>query len=347
MIKHVHIENFKCFKEFDIDLDPLTVLVGPNDSGKTTCLEAIGTLAVAGAALPLGQLDVRKSLNLANDVPRPWFDSFGEVMALAAEGTDRETQEPIDTVRLELRAGAGAWEPTTSEKVKVSRAECQAVRDSLVRMCGRPAFLRLRPDAIRRPSAISANADITLSGTGAGLPTFLENLLREDLDAYLRIKDAYFKRFGYELNIPKQGKNNVIRFKVGDGLVLSPQSVSDGAMLYLGFLVLAQASDKPGIVLIEEPENGVHPASLASIVSFMKDMSEEGTQVILTTHSPYLLDEVEPEQVRVFAKMEDGSVQARRLSDYPDVERMKKHFETGEIWTEFDEAEIVKGKAGH
>ena len=41
MIRTVHIDNFKCFKNFDIDLGPFTVIIGPNDSGKTAFLQAI------------------------------------------------------------------------------------------------------------------------------------------------------------------------------------------------------------------------------------------------------------------------------------------------------------------
>jgi len=55
---------------------------------------------------------------------------------------------------------------------------------------------------------------------------------------------------------------------------------------------------------------------------------------------------VEPEEVRVFAKDEDGAVHAVELSKDPEVEDLKKHLMTGEIWTEFDEADIVARQGG-
>jgi predicted ATPase len=95
---------------------------------------------------------------------------------------------------------------------------------------------------------------------------------------------------------------------------------------------------QPGILLVEEPENGVHHASLKDIVGTLKQLTQEkGVQVILTTHSPYLLDHVEPQDVHVFRKDEEGAVHARRLSEYPDVQNLKKHFMTGEIWTGLNE----------
>ena len=48
MIESMHIENFKCFKSFDIELGKFNVLIGPNDSGKTAFLQAVhlvGTVA--------------------------------------------------------------------------------------------------------------------------------------------------------------------------------------------------------------------------------------------------------------------------------------------------------------
>jgi len=99
------------------------------------------------------------------------------------------------------------------------------------------------------------------------------------------------------------------------------------------------------MLLIEEPENWVHHASLKDIVGTLKQLSKDkGVQVILTTHSPYLLDHVDPEEVFVFFKDEEGAVRAKRLSDHPQVETLRKHFMTGELWTGFDEKDIVEGK---
>ena len=57
----------------------------------------------------------------------------------------------------------------------------------------------------------------------------------------------------------------------------------------------------------------------------------------MTTHSPYLLDHVEPEEVFLFSKDPEGAVHAKKLSDHPDVEDMRKHFMTGEMWTGLEE----------
>lgn len=136
-----------------------------------------------------------------------------------------------------------------------------------------------------------------------------------------------------------------LAFMTNEETPLHSSCVSDGVILTLALITIAVNPDKPTVLLLEEPENGVHYQSLKETVEMLRSLPEDhGVQVILTTHSPYLLDLVEPEEVKVFHKNEDGSVQARGLDQFPETERLREHFGTGEIWTEFDESEIVQAK---
>jgi hypothetical protein len=220
------------------------------------------------------------------------------------------------------------------------------------------SYYQLDPSALRQPSPISQK----MKSTGEGFPTFLDDLLRVDRKAFGELERVFYARCPY-YSVIEIGKRTITTadldqrtFSAKDAFVLSfrtvhdellpADSVSDGVMLTLAYLAIAYAPDPPKILLLEEPENGVHHAALKDIVGTLRELSEKkGVQVILTTHSPYLLDLVEPEDVRVFSKDDDGSVRAVKLSDLPDVEDMKKHFRSGEIWTSFEEAEIVR-KAG-
>jgi predicted ATPase len=133
-----------------------------------------------------------------------------------------------------------------------------------------------------------------------------------------------------------------LEFPTPEGQVLPSANVSDGTVLYLAYLALCFRPNPPRILLIEEPENGVHHASLKEIVRVLRHVTQtKGVQVVLTTHSPYLLDLMEPEEVRVFTKDQKGAVHAKKLSDYEDVEDMKKHFMSGEIWTMLSKTEAI------
>ncbi len=90
--------------------------------------------------------------------------------------------------------------------------------------------------------------------------------------------------------------------------------------------------------MIEEPENGVHPKRLCDIVNLLRRIvtgqhSDRPSQVILTTHSPYLLDAVDlsRDQVLVFRRNSDGS----RTIEPADKERLDiflDEFMLGEVW---------------
>ena len=187
-----------------------------------------------------------------------------------------------------------------------------------------------------------------MSPSGQGFPTFLENFLRMDRKAFADMESDFSGRFPeYQIHLLKAGGNNELSFGAPGSGELPCESVSDGALLYLAYLALTHHPSPPRILLVEEPENGVHHGSLQDIVAALHAVSsKKRVQVMLTTHSPYLLDLVEPEEVRVFAKDGEGAVHAAKLSDFPDVEDMKKHFMTGEIWTTFDDSEIVAKARG-
>jgi len=189
-----------------------------------------------------------------------------------------------------------------------------------------------------------------MTGTGEGLATFLDDILRADRDAFMTLENDFYSRFPeYKRLIIGTGKlgnssvaGHVLRFLTRHGEELAADAVSDGAILCLGFLALYYQPSRTDVLLIEEPENGVHHSRLKDIVGILRSLQDhKNLQVVLTTHSPYLLDLVEPEHVRVFAKAKEGAVRVRKLSDYPEVDRLKKHFMSGEIWTGLSEHEIV------
>jgi predicted ATPase len=67
-------------------------------------------------------------------------------------------------------------------------------------------------------------------------------------------------------------------------------------------------------------------------------------QVILTTHSPLLLNCVRPEEVRIFKRDEEGATQVTRMDKLPNVGQMQKEFAPGELWYLLGEEELLAGK---
>lgn len=102
------------------------------------------------------------------------------------------------------------------------------------------------------------------------------------------------------------------------------------------------------MILIEEPENGLHPRRVADVIKLLRDITTgahgaEPAQVIFTTHSPYVLDciDLSTDQVLVFQREDDGS----RSVTPVDAERLKHFlddFMLGEIWYNQQEEGLIK-----
>ncbi len=112
-------------------------------------------------------------------------------------------------------------------------------------------------------------------------------------------------------------------------------------------LTLAHRPHSPQIVVVEEPENGLHPRRLQNVVEVFRAMTEgefggNPAQVILTTHSPYLLDHIDlsKDRVLVFQREEDG----RRTAKAADEARLKPfldEFMLGELWFNNEEEGLL------
>jgi predicted ATPase len=79
------------------------------------------------------------------------------------------------------------------------------------------------------------------------------------------------------------------------------------------------------VVVLEEPESCVHPSLLEALVDAMRDAP---AQVIATTHSPYLLDHVKPEEVYVVGRV-GLETKVRKLSETEEVKLVKRFLEEG------------------
>jgi predicted ATPase len=359
MLSRITLINFKCFKRAVVDLDLFAALVGENDTGKSAFLEAIklGSLLGERRYAALGDLP---KWGLPLSLPVVWKGQPEGKLAVGIVGNSGEDSwvkcERVER-KEQLRFSAqltSDWSPPRERRDRAEAKHREALSakaaELMRRALGRAEYYAFRAEDLRKPSAIEVPAGsfdavgvgVQMERSGLGFPTFLEGLLRKDRRAFAEMEEDFQRRFpGYRIELPKTGKNNRIVFRTRDGQLLPSENVSDGAMLFLAFLAVTHQPDPPKVLMVEEPENGVHHARLRDIVDALRKLVEtREVQVLLTTHSPYLLDLVPAEQVRVFHKdAKTGEVHVKALSEYPEVEQLKKHFMTGEIWTELSAQE--------
>lgn len=109
---------------------------------------------------------------------------------------------------------------------------------------------------------------------------------------------------------------------------------SDGTLKMLAYLVLLFDPTPPPFVGIEEPENFLHPRLLPELAEECRAAAER-TQILATTHSPFFINALQPDEVRVLWRDEDGYTQTVRTSDVPRVQAFVENGALlGHLWME-------------
>ena len=121
--------------------------------------------------------------------------------------------------------------------------------------------------------------------------------------------------------------------------------MSEGMLYYLAFAVLPYLDPTP-LLLIEEPENGLHPTRIAEVLRILRAISEK-TQVILATHSPLVINEMQPEEVTVVTRSREHGTKATLMKDTANFAVRWKAYALGELWLSYangeDEAPLLQG----
>jgi len=301
VIRKVHFKNFRSLRDVELTLEPLTVLVGPNSSGKTTVLEG---------------LQPRYQLNLSDfwrqessaDLSIKWSYDDG-LMAGVLSNSGSFSVSGLTGAGIR---GAHQYQPISLDLGALRQENVLAIAKFLNRngdnlanvfySLGRKQQSDIAQELCRLVPMFS---DVDLQPTSSGRHR-------------LRFQDRW-----------------------APGLWFAPNEVSDGTMLLLAFLVLQHQNPAPDLITIEEPERALHPYLLDELIQLLRKMStgeigKKPVQVVLATHSAELLDYVRPEEVRFLTRsQEDGSVRVNQAAtDTPNWRRVYETYKQslGGIW---------------
>jgi predicted ATPase len=377
MITRLRVKNFKALRDVEVNLTPIHVLIGPNDSGKTSILDALAALCrsvdhdLAEAFLGSWKgtelvwagkpgLPVSIEVDLDNDI----VPGYGIVVQFGASDRQADGSDFIQSSSLQkgrYAVGGERGETGVKRRIEARRAdgspmdEVGVIKDLL---CG-VQYYRWDPRFLALPVAPDTKRSFRMEPNGFGLALCLDNILGDDPRQFIKLQERFAKVFphitsvrlsperdAYRAAVDDPNRITVLQKADGKGLYFKlrdtdqwvPASqVSDGVLLvlaYLAILYLPQEK-RPRVLLVEEPENGVHPKRLRDVLGVLRELIREQshTQVVLTTHSPYALDLFSPEEVTLCTMQKNGEVKTTRLSESPAVKRQMDVFTLGEIWT--------------
>ncbi len=197
-----------------------------------------------------------------------------------------------------------------------------------------------------------AGAEERLSPTGNNLPNVVQYLREQHphrLEEIFRTLRRRIPRI--EKVEAKVLQDSRLLLLVKDAPFSTPvlsRFVSDGTLKLLSYLTVLYDPAPPKLIGIEEPENYLHPRLLPELAEECQQAAER-TQLIVTTHSPFFINPLQPAQVRVLYRADDGYTRATRVSDMAGIQPFMDQGATlGELWMEghFDVGDPLATETG-
>jgi len=216
----------------------------------------------------------------------------------------------LSVIPEEERFEAALWVRQLLEKgVQTLTLQSQQMR----RPCPPDAPAEFQPDGSNLPIAIKyLHADQTLSKRWlAHVQTVLPDL--KDIVVKEREEDRY----------------HYIEVHTQTGLSIPSWLLSDGTLRFLALTLIAYLPTSGTVYLIEEPENGIHPRAIESVYQSLSSVYD--AQILCATHSPILLNIVEPRQLLCFIRDESGATNIVRGDQHPKLKRWQKEVSLGDL----------------
>lgn len=354
MIRQVKFRAFKALAEVDIDLDSFTLLVGANGSGKSSVLEGLHYLLQLAGGTPDATL----------------FSGPRAVTRLRTAGESAQLTLSCQTdnnVELIFSNPGKFRYRSPNSRGYVEGTQAGSTDRQLLRDLGSVVRLRLDPDVIASAGARDGKR-VRVEYDGSSLAPSLADLLgrrdpcveeiERDLRSivpsvrHLRVVAADVVRQRTELvrvgddTQPFERTERIPGFATeieveGSGW-LGADLLSEGTRIALALFTIIHSPERPRMILLDDIDRALHPAAQVALVERLKDFQEKHSdvQIIATSHSPYLLDIVNADAVRVLG-LRDGRTVCKRLTDHPDWSKWKDSLRPGEFWGSVGEAWVA------
>ncbi|MVM35083.1 AAA family ATPase [Spirosoma sp. HMF4905] len=321
MLKRVSIQNFKSLKDVTLDLQKVNLLIGPNNSGKTNFLKA------------LEYMDKDNTNQQEQDYKRLIFRlSEGESISIDLY------YDHIKDYDVEI---IFSCQISSSENIERSRdiiQHNQRSKGTTLHYNPEELKAKIRPVIIYKPDTNKLDKPSPVGRGDASVIADASNLIA----FFDRIRDEYPATFAQikidlakcvpeftEINFQNVESTPELVKQFGDktfkriGLTNERQKtiywadeLSEGTLYFIALLCIINQPNPPKLLLLEEPEKGIHPRRIREVMDFIFRLADEkDIQIILTTHNENVLNEFTsmPEAVFVFSKDEEGATHVKNL----------------------------------
>ena len=356
-LQRVILKGFKSIKEMDIELRSLNILIGANGAGKSNLVsffkmlnemmamrlqQYIGTTGRAQSILHFGpkvtpQMEAQLEFEVDNGVDTyamRLFHAAGDTLVFADENLSFLATNYTKPKSLPL--GSGHQETRIGQKATDGEPTAKVFKH-LLDHCRVYHFHDTSPTArVRQYCYIGDNR--WLMPDAGNLAAFLlrlsevhDGVVYRRIVGTIRLIAPFFDDFDLKPTIP--GKTDIIlnwRNK-GSDQVFGPHQLSDGTLraICLVALLMQPEDELPDLIVIDEPELGLHPYAVNMIAALIEKASRH-TQILVSTQSSTFLDNFDPEDIIVVNR--DGKESKFERPDAAKLESWLDEYSLGEVW---------------
>lgn len=318
MIASVSFRNFKALRSTQLKLLPFNLVIGPNGSGKTSLIQAVmrlRTLSRLPLTDPAAQTTKPHGPEIVFGFNAPYAALTARLACVSENVCDLLEVTP---------AGAKAW-------------------PALQGQLGRMRSYLLDHYAIPAPAERTDRAELAANGGNLAAVLSHWQLRRPDIFAQLEAELVrILPEFGGIEMIPRHDGVAELGLRLKDGSeTVAAENLSQGTLYTLAMMALAFDPSPPTMVCIEEIDRGIHPRMLREVRDLLYRLSypeafglkRPPVQVIVTTHSPYLLDlfREHPEEI-VISHKRGNAAHFERLADRQDLDELLAEGTLGDMW---------------
>jgi predicted ATPase len=355
-LKSIQIEGFKSIRSSTLELRPLNVLIGANGAGKSNFISFfkmlnhmmtdslglwIGKYGGANSVLHLGAKATSTiQARLEYETPES-TNTYEFRLAYIPAGdsllfTDEQVGVQYPTFPLKTYPlGVGQKESVLVSSTNIDEKAIAITRfvSKLLKQTRAFQFHDTSDTAyMKQTTGIADN--VSLKSDGGNLAAILYNLKLNFPNHYskivrtIRLSAPFFNDFILE----PTGNSIILRYaEFGSETAYGAYQLSDGTLRLIALLTLLLQPTKflPNTILIDEPELGLHPHALETVLSVMRSVVGE-KQIIIATQSVSIVDRLEPEDI-IVAQRHGSETQFSRL-DATKLESWLEEYSLGELW---------------
>ena len=364
-LQSIRVRNFKAIVDSRVvKLGPLTAFIGHNGAGKSSLIEALETYQ----AIVRDGLDMAMQrwfgIEHARHKGQEAKERLGEpVNPIAFELALGPSPRKVSRVTLAVNNDPAANQMfivdervTFPDKTFIGRDTKGAAQtygkgrsilsapgvalDEVANHIRDWQFLTLAPDRMGLPVPQQrTGGGVRLARDGSNIADFLLDLRRQDQNAFDGIVETMSYVLPYAKDLQPSLTSSEIERKAWLQLTEADFKVpgwmlSTGTLRLLALLALLRHPKPPPLIVVEEIENGLDPRSIHLIVEEIRNAVLDGTtQVVLTTHSPYLLDLLTLDHLVLVERDGEGHPVFRRPADDGSLAKWAEDFAPGKLYT--------------